>query len=136
MPGIRFSGSQVKNRQREQQAAVRTIFPPILGLNTKDPLQAMDPRYSPEMRNWIPDGTKLVGRGGCETFYTGTEEVRFLHGHNSANGKALLIGEAGKLFEATDASTSTELISGVSSDWVADDISNSTILVNGVDFPR
>lgn len=137
MPGI--PAHKLKDMRRSAQSqreVVRTFMAPIMGLNTKDPLQAMDPRYSPAMQNWVPEGTKLVGRKGSERFFTGTAHIAFLHGHDSANGKALIVGEAGKLHAVTDLDTSTTLGVGYSDDWVADDISNSTLLCNGIDAPK
>lgn len=136
MPGLRASLLPTRVNQQQQQEVVRTFMPPIFGLNTKDPLQAMDPRYSPALQNWIPDGTKLVGRKGSERLFTGTSHIQFMHGHDSANGKALLVAEDGKLHAVTDTDTSTQLGLGFSDDWIADDISNSTLLANGVDQPR
>lgn len=44
------------------------IPPPVGGWNTRDPISAMDPTYSPEIENWFPKQGTVDRRGGTDIF--------------------------------------------------------------------
>jgi hypothetical protein len=47
-----------------------TIPPPVMGINTKQPISEMDPLYTPEAENFITNGSTVDLRKGCAAFST------------------------------------------------------------------
>ena len=48
----------------QEKTFSKTIPPPVLGWNTKDPISQMDPLYSPEIENYFPGNGVVSLRNG------------------------------------------------------------------------
>lgn len=56
---------------RARTARTTVIAPPTMGLNTKDPIAAMDPSYCVSCRNFFSDGTSVDLRNGYSFYSSG-----------------------------------------------------------------
>jgi hypothetical protein len=52
------------NMRKGQSSKALTIPPPVMGLNTKDPISGMDQLYAVELENMFPDGGTVSLRNG------------------------------------------------------------------------
>lgn len=124
----------------EKSAARSTTLPaPILGWNTRDPLDGMDPAYAISMDNWFPEERSISLRGGFSLYAdTGTAlPVESLIEHVGATGSRSLIAVSDdtmfNVSTATPASLETALNNAR---WQHVGMNNITVMVNGADQPQ
>lgn len=116
-----------------------TLPAPVLGWNTRDPLDQMKEGYATTLINVYPDQGYVSTRKGyrlhCDTGETG--DVRTLIDLPLQSGASTLIAAvSGKLINVTSA-TPVTLATGYTSDyWQYTVFENKAILVNGSDLPQ
>lgn len=57
--------------QRQATAKTFSMPCPVLGLNGRDAVSDMDPRYALKLDNWFPSTNQLIGRAGSASWATG-----------------------------------------------------------------
>jgi hypothetical protein len=128
------------NQQERQRAARRRSTPqeasaPLLGWNTRDPFEAMDPKDAVVLDNWFPDFAGLTSRSGTQNFVTGlgVTPVQSLATYRAGNNTFFLAACDGKIFNISGGSSSL-LGSGFQSDiWQTCNFNQKLFLANGVD---
>ena len=89
-----------------QDGHISSLAAPIKGLNTRDPVSAMDASYAVELENWFPMPAGVAARAGSSDWVTGFAAVpKTLMAYQSPT--------ASKLFAATDAGIYDVTIAGV-----------------------
>ena len=114
---------------------------PVKGWNTRDPLEEMDPQFSPEMVNFFPRGRDGVLRNGYRTHATGmgSASVPTVVEYAAESGTRQLIAAAnGNIYNATTFNAAaTSLASGFSENrWQSVVMNNRLLLFNGTDQPK
>ena len=93
-----------------------TIPPPILGINTKDPLSEMDPRYAVELQEMFPNAGTVDLRNGCR-YHSKTIGTTFVDSlsvleYNTTSKLMCTAVSDGKLYDASTASAAATDRSG------------------------
>lgn len=95
----------------------KTIPPPVLGWNTKDPISQMNPLYSPGIENYFPGNGVVALRNG----YTQHVKTNIANGYfhldelvNNAGTHFLIAftGGNGDIYNVTSAGTGTQITGG------------------------
>lgn len=118
-----------------------TIPPPVMGWNTRDPLDTMDPRYAVVLDNWFPDTQDVRSRKGYRLHSDGmgSSAVQTIAEFAAMDGtRELLACTGGRIYEATSLlGTPTSLGSGFTSNkWQTILFSNILLFFNGEDQPQ
>lgn len=96
----------------------KTIPPPVLGWNTKDPISQMNPLYSPGIENYFPGNGVVSLRNGFTKHVLSATSGTFVHLAEFVNnaGSHALIGFAslGQQYNVTAAGAGTALTGAVS----------------------
>lgn len=112
-------------------------FPaPALGMNTRDSVNALDPRDARLIRNMIPESGKLVIRRGKTAHQTisGATAVGAMWTHVGTAQNVLLAAANGKVFDVTGAPS--QLATGFSlNTWSIAQLNDTSVAVNGTDTP-
>ena len=107
------------------------------GLNLKDSLDVMEPRYAIQMDNVIPDTNRDVVRGGCRK--VSSNPAKTFISFDGATPSSLIVANEGVLSKVNDDGTFTEVAKGFSSDnWQSVHFTDASgrvnmIAVNGAD---
>lgn len=107
------------------------------GLNLKDSLDVMEPRYAIQMDNVIPDTNRDVVRGGCKKISSGAGST-FLS-FDGANPTALMVANGGVLSKLNNDGSLSEISGGYANDnWQSVHFTDASgrvnlIAVNGAD---
>jgi hypothetical protein len=142
MPGTSY-------RPQQRSAMTASMPSPYQGLNTLDPLQAMDPSYGLSIQNFIATNQGLALRQGYRKWATGlpgsvTSLITY-HARNNQQSKLFAVSNGG-IYDVTNGGVvGAAVVSGLSSVngyWqsVVQSYTNATtgtlIAVNGFDAPR
>jgi hypothetical protein len=116
-----------------------TLPAPVLGLNTRDPLDGMNPLFCVTCDNWFPEERAVtIRKGYVEHVATGLGAlpVETLAEHCSATGTRKMIAACnGKIYNVST-STATELIAGYSnSRFQTVQMNNLLLMYNGGNTP-
>ena len=117
---------------------------PIGGLNSRDPLSAMDPSDAITLENWFPDLGSVILRSGYTTFSSisgGSSPVNTLVEFLAANGNRFLVGCSNNKIYDFSSSTASDITGAATiseTRWQATNFRSSggtsyLILVNGTD---
>jgi len=134
----------------QQRSAISVQMPaPYQGLNTIDPLQAMDPSYGLSIQNFVATNQGLSVRQGFRKWATGlpgsvTSLIPY-HARNSVQSKLFAVSNGG-IYDVTNGGVvGAPVVSGLNAAnayWqsVVQSYTNATtgtlVTVNGVDMPR
>jgi hypothetical protein len=92
----------IRQTQRQQQAQTYSLPAPVLGLNGRDGLAGMDPRYAPVLDNFFPSTNQLIGRSGSASWATGmTGPVETLIPYANGTTKNLLAANNKKIYDVS-----------------------------------
>ncbi len=112
------------------------IQSPVLGMNTRDGVAALDPREARSIRNMVAENGRLVGRSGKTEHQTitGATAVGSMWTHEGVSANVLLAAANGKIYDATG--TPSQLATGYSlNSWNFAQFNDTTLAVNGTDTP-
>lgn len=121
--------------------AVSTTIPfPILGWNTRDPIDQMDPNYAQVMDNIFPAEQKGQLRSGSATYVStgfSGKPAKTLYEHVNADASRVFIAAANGHIWNISTSTPSSLGSGFTSDaWQVVHDKLFSIFLNGKDTPQ
>ena len=122
----------------EPGTAVSTSVPfPILGWNTKDPLDQMEPGYAVSMDNIFPEERNGSLWGGSESYVTsgmGSSGVKTLTTFVKSDGNEVFLAATNGNIYNISTSTAVSLGSGFTNDaWQVVDINGKKLFFNGDD---
>ena len=126
-------------KRRVARSTKSSLPAPVLGLNTRDSLDGMDPRYAFELENMIPEDGKMVMRNGFTSHATGvgTGAIETIAEFHAGATRKLLAAGDDKLYDATSTGAATSLASGfANARWQWVNFNGSMGLVNGADAPQ
>ena len=100
--------ASLKQRQR-QEGKVESLPAPTGGLNTRDPISAMDPKDAIDLENWFPTPADLMLRQGFSDHVTGSVlgQVESLMAYSSSSGTERLYGASGTAIYNCSSATAT-----------------------------
>lgn len=98
------------------QLRSKTLPPPLMGWNTKDPISEMDPLYSPEVVNYYSNGGSVDLREGTSAYANSisTVEVVFLASFSSSVGvdKMIATGLNQRTYNISSSGAGSDLSNG------------------------
>jgi hypothetical protein len=110
---------------------------PTGGINTRDPIQGLQPNEARELENLNPIGNAVQIRAGYaeHASSTGTGSVNTLHVHRGETADVLLAAGSGEIWNVTT-TAATSIASGYSiNDWQTEYYNGWSFFVNGADTP-
>lgn len=124
----------IRQTQRQQLAKTFSMPAPVLGLNGRDGLAGMDPRFAVVLDNWFPSTNQLIGRAGSAAWATGmTGPVETLIPYSSGSVINLLAAANKKIYDASaSGAVGAALASGYTNNrWQAVNYKGFALAVNG-----
>lgn len=131
----------VKGSRRVAQTITTpsSIVSPIGGWNTRDALDAMDPKDAITLDNWFPDAGACVVRGGSASYATGmgSGTVQTLAELNAGATRAFVAGANSRIYDISSSGAATSKASGFTSNqWQTANFNSLLHLCNGADAPQ
>lgn len=130
---------------RNRVAQPTSIASPVYGLNARDPIAAMDPRYAILLENWFPEANSVRIRKGSATFATGMGAVTqtIMSYTPRTGGTQLYAANNGSIYNVSaSGAVGAAVVSGLSSNywhwWQTTNSAGAAFLTiaNGVDTVR
>lgn len=130
------------NPQRQKVAIATSVPAPVLGLNAKDDIAAMDPRYALTLTNVFPEADRVAVRRGYGEHGIGmTDPVESVMAWRGPTGVKILAATENDIWNATSSGTATSLdTTPTSGRWQDVNITTSgghyLLMFNGADTPK
>mgnify|MGYP003298694989 CR=1 FL=1 len=125
------------NVNRNVKSKDITIPSPIMGLNRKDSLAAMNPLYAVRMDNYIPMDSYVELRPGYSLYYGGTTPVRTLAAYHYPSNDHFFGIWNYKIWDITNASSVEDLGVTLTNDYCQTvQYKNYMYFMNGTDTPQ
>lgn len=122
-----------------QDSNSTTLPAPVMGWNTRDPLDGMNPLFAVTMENWFPEEQAVsIRRGYSEHIASGLGgvAVETLAEHSSATGTRKMLAVAGGTIYNVTTTTATSLVSGYNnSRFQTVQMNNLLLMYNGLNTP-
>ena len=116
-----------------------TLPAPIMGLNAKDPVSAMEPLYAVTMDNYVPLDSKVELRSGYSSyakFTGGNSMVKTLAAYHYPSYETMFAVYDGKIYDLSTPSTPVSLGVTLTEDYVQTvQYKNYMYFLNGADTP-
>lgn len=114
-----------------------TLPAPIMGLNRKEPLSAMEPLYAIQMDNYIPLDSKIELRPGYTKYCTLSGQVQTLAAYHYPSYDAFFAVQGGKIYDITTPTEPTDLEVALTNDYCQTvQYKNYMYFMNGADTPQ
>lgn len=128
------------NPRQLQPSQAGQSFPipaPTLGMNTRDGVQALDPREARLLENLICESGVVQIRAGKTDHQdiAGASAVGKVFTHVGVTSNVLLAAADGEIFDVTGAPNPLTAASYTSNNWIMAQFNDTTIGVNGQDTP-
>lgn len=114
-----------------------TLPSPIMGLNRKDSLAAMNPLFAVRMDNYIPMDNYVELRSGYSLYYQTNKPVKTMAMYNYPSHKKFFGIWNGKIYDITSAADVTDMEVTLTNDYCQTvQYKNYLYFMNGADTPQ